>query len=331
MTETPQLSKIDSAVAAIKAATTSAPREPGAPSLKQDMPLVPASSIAGRALVTVIAIMTYLASLSAGAGFLIADASEGWRSSISREMTIQVRPAAGRDLEADTAKAADVARAAAGVAEVRVFTKAESERLLEPWLGSGLDFGELPIPRMIVVRNKAGETIDTPALRKALSEKISTASLDDHRQWVSRLSTMANAIVFAAFVIFVLVVIAMTMAVTFATRGAMAGNREIVDVLHFVGAEDKYIAREFQRHFLWLGLRGGLAGAIAAILTFFGMNLLATWWLASPGGDQVGVLFGTFGLSFFGFVTILAIGVGIAFLTGAISRTIVYRRLSGAS
>lgn len=330
MTDAAQTPAAASAAAA-KPAAPQGQREPASPPLKQDMPLVPASTIAGRALVTVIAIMTYLASLSAGAGFLIADASVGWRNSISREMTIQVRPAAGRDLEADTAKAADLARAAPGVSEVRVYTKAESERLLEPWLGSGLDFGELPIPRMIIVRNKAGETVDTAALRKTLTDRISAASLDDHRQWVSRLSTMANSVVFAAIVIFLLVVTAMTMAVIFATRGAMAGNREIVDVLHFVGAEDRYIAREFQRHFLRLGLRGGLTGSVAAIVTFFGLGLVTAWWLAAPGGEQVGMLFGSFGLGFLGFVCILAIGVGIAILTGAISRAIVYRRLSGVS
>ena len=324
------MSKIEGAVAAIKSAAAPAPpRQPATPGLKQDMPLVPASSIAGRALVTVIAIMTYLASLSAGAAFLIAGASEGWRSSISREMTIQVRPTAGRDLEADTAKAADVARAAQGVSEIRVYTKAESEQLLEPWLGSGLDLGELPIPRMIVLRTKSGQAVDTTALRKALSDTVSTANLDDHRQWISRLSAMANTVVAAAVVLFALVLTAMTMAVIFATRGAMAGTREIVDVLHFVGAEDKFISRQFQRHFLRLGLRGAMIGSLAAIATFFGLSLLASWWLAAPGGDQMQTLFGSFGLGFFGYATILAIGVGIAFLTAAISQMIVFRRLTG--
>ena len=64
--------------------------------LKRDMPLVPADSIAGRALVVVIAIMTFLAALTAGAAILIADASSGWQSEVAREMTIQIRPAAGR-------------------------------------------------------------------------------------------------------------------------------------------------------------------------------------------------------------------------------------------
>ena len=64
--------------------------------------------------------------------------------------------------------------------------------------------------------------------------------------------------------ILALVFAATALCVVFATRGAMAGNRIVIEVLHFVGAEDSYIAREFQRHFLLLGLSGGLVGAAAA-------------------------------------------------------------------
>ena len=82
--------------------------------------LVPLSSAAGRALVAVIAIMTFLAALTAGAAQLVASASSGWRAQISREATIQVRPAAGRALDAEVEAAAAAARATPGVAGVRV-------------------------------------------------------------------------------------------------------------------------------------------------------------------------------------------------------------------
>ncbi len=45
----------------------------------------------------------------------------------------------------------------------------------------------------------------------------------------------------------------------------MSANREIVEVLHFVGATDRFIAREFERHFLSLGVRAGLMGAVFAM------------------------------------------------------------------
>src|SRR5271168_1218268 len=91
--------------------------------LRREVPLVPSESIAGRALVTVIAIMTFLASLSAGTAMLISDAAQDWRQSVAREMTIQIRPIVGRDIEAETAKAVETARATHGIAAVEAFTK----------------------------------------------------------------------------------------------------------------------------------------------------------------------------------------------------------------
>jgi cell division transport system permease protein len=165
------------------------------------------------------------------------------------------------------------------------------------------------------------------ALRKTLTAEVPAASFDDHSQWLSRLSVMTRTVVGAAIVLFGLVLTAMLLAVAFATRGAMAGNREIIDVLHFVGAEDRFIAREFQRHFLRLGLRGGLIGAGFAALTFFALGTLAPFWTATASGDQIDALSGGFSLGLPGYFAIAAIWIGIALLTGMISRTIVFRHL----
>ena len=317
-------------------------RLPGAPSgeasgekfvepLKRNMPLIPADTIAGRALVTVIAIMTFLAAISAGAGVLVNDASRGWMDLVSREMTIQVKPRAGRDMEADVTAAANAARALAGVSGVRVFSKGDSEKLLEPWLGTGLDLGELPIPRLIVFERDPKRAVDVAALRDELAKKAPTASLDDHTLWMERLASMARTLVFIVVVIFMLVLTAMGLAVAFATRGAMAGTSEIVNVLHFVGAEDSFIAAQFKQHFLRLGLRGGAIGGGAAMLVFGLSATLAAWRAHTPDGDQIEALFGTFSLGLFGYAVIGAIALGIAVLTGLVSRSIVFRHLRGLS
>ncbi|MHB8883623.1 MAG: cell division protein FtsX [Methylovirgula sp.] len=294
---------------------------------RQEVPLVPAASIAGRALVTVIAIMTFLAALTAGTAMLIGDAAQGWDRSIAQEMTIQVRPVPGHDLDAETSKAVAVARATVGIGEVRPFTKAQSDALLQPWLGSGLDLSELPVPRLIVLKLDRSKPLDTAALRKELKDKVVGASLDDHRFWMRRLAIMAGTVVVVAVVIFILVMIAMVLAVGFATRGAMAGNREIIEVLHFVGAADSYISRQFQRHFFRLGLRGGIFGGGLAILVFVVSDMVSAWMRGTPGGTQAEVMFGSFELGTKGYVVIAIIAGGIAVTTGIVSRLIVFRHL----
>src|SRR3954451_1092498 len=118
--------------------------------------IVPADSISGRALLAVIAIMTFLAALTLGAVVLVRSASGDWQSAVAREVTIQLRPVDGRDTEADVRRVAALASSTAGIAAARAYSREEPAALLEPWLGSNLPLGDLPIPRMVVVRVAPG-------------------------------------------------------------------------------------------------------------------------------------------------------------------------------
>jgi cell division transport system permease protein len=294
---------------------------------RRETALLAEGSIAGRSLVIVVAIMTFLAAMTAGTVELIASASSTWRADISREVTIQVRPRAGRDIERDVERAAQLARQTAGVAEVKVATRQEAERLLQPWLGAGLDIGELPVPRLIELRISGRP--DLQMLRRQLQEQSPGASLDDHRLWVQRLGAMANATVAVGVFILLLVLTATALAIAFATRGAMAGNRDIIEVLNLVGASDGFIAKEFQRHFLRLGLRGGLIGGAGAILVFWTAGGFAGRWRATPSGDQIEALFGSFALGFRGYAAVVVVALAIAVTTAVVSRVTVYRNLRG--
>ncbi len=290
-------------------------------------PIVPRSSIAGRSLAAVVAIMTFLASLTTGAAMLMVSAATDWQSEVGREVTIQVRPAAGRDIEADVRNAMEIARAAPGIAEVRAYTKEESARLVEPWLGAGLALDDLPIPRLIVIKLLSGAKPDFSSLRQVLAARVSTASLDDHRRFIDRMRAMAGTAVTAGVAVLALVLAATVLSVTFATRGAMATNRPIVEVLHYVGATDGFIAGQFQRHFLMLGFKGGALGGGAAIVLFGVVEAANAWLAGTPGGDEVAALFGNFSIGVSGYLAILAQIVLMAVVTALASRRTVNRTL----
>ncbi len=294
---------------------------------ESDAPLIPRDSVAGRALVVVIAIMTFLACLTAGGALLVADASRNWRSEVVRDATIQVRAGPGDNIDSLVAKAVAIASQAKGVELVHAYSKAELERLLEPWLGNGIDLSQLPIPRLIVVRFGDQRQEDLAALRAALAAAVSQANLDDHRIWAARIGTMANAVVVLAAALFALMILAMGTAIGFATRGAMAGAREIVEVLHLVGASDTFIAREFQTHFRRLGLRGSMIGGLAAMAFFAAASLLSFLWAHSTGGDEIAAMFGSFALGLYGYVALAVVCAAVTLLTGLLSREIALRHL----
>jgi cell division transport system permease protein len=296
-------------------------------SFKTNASLIPRDSVAGRALVVVIAIMTFLACLTAGAALLVAHASQAWRSDVLREATIQVKPGPGDDVESLVAKAVAIATRAPEVESAHAYSKAESEKLLEPWLGAGVDLSQLPVPRLIVVQLRGQRSEDLATLRSALASAVPQADLDDHRMWSARLGAMADAVVVLAAALFVLMIVAMGTAIGFATRGAMAGNREIIEVLHLVGASNAFIAKEFQGHFRRLGLRGAMIGGLAAIAFFALASVLSFWWAHSPGGDEIAAMFGSFALGSSGYLALVIVCAAVTLLTGLLSREIVMRHL----
>src|ERR1700750_3475543 len=82
-------------------------------------PIVPRVSIAGSALVAVVAIMTFLASITTGMVLLVSSSAAEWQSEVASEITIQIRPQAGRDLETDASAASAALPAHGGVADAK--------------------------------------------------------------------------------------------------------------------------------------------------------------------------------------------------------------------
>lgn len=293
----------------------------------REAPIVPKNSISGRALVAVIAIMTFLASLTVGAVMMVIAAASMWQSDVAREVTIQVRLVAGKNIEQSVQRAVEIAQATPGVASVQALSKEESGRLLEPWLGSGVALDNLPVPRLIIVQVAPRRPPDLAALRAMLAAEAPGANLDDHRGFIQRLRAMSDTAMAIGLAILALVFAATVLSVSFATRGAMATNRSTVEVLHLIGAKDSYIAGQFQRHFLFLGLEGGAIGGGAAIVVFIALSILSGRLLGRTGSDDIGAMFGGLSLSAGGYVAVILQVLVIAAVTALVSRRVVKRTL----
>lgn len=297
--------------------------EPEASLMRPAQSIVPRDTVTSRALVMVIAIMTFVAALIVGAVGLVRDAATHWRTDMVREVTIQVRPVQGRDISAEIGKAIEVARRTPGIADARSLTREETGRLLEPWLGGNVELGSLPLPRLVVVRLDGKTEPDLAGMRRTLAAEVTGATLDDHRTWSARLTAISDAIMIAGTSLLVLVLVATTLSVSFATRGAVATNRAVVEVLHLIGARDSYIAGTFQRHFLAVGLKGGLIGGATAAFLFAITGIVPSVLSWLPGGDEAAFLTGQFALDRQGYLGIAGIVALMTLVTTIASRVTV--------
>ncbi len=291
--------------------------------------IMPQSTTASRTLIMVMAVMCYLACLALGTVIAINRAVNTWTSDIASQVTVQIKPVDGRKMDTEIRRALSILRATNGVTDAVALSDEDTARLLEPWLGKTEILSELPVPRMIAVGIVTGSPPDMAALAKRLEDKVPGATLDTHRQWQSHLVRTADTLKLAGLGVLFLISVTTVAIVIFATRSALAGNREVVEVLHLVGAHDNFIAIQVQWHFLTLGLKAGIIGGIAGIATFLALSLLVGGQFA--GGFPQGVnalVSGPFGLSvgsYFLFLTVPAFATLISVLT---ARMAVLRILS---
>ena len=290
--------------------------------------IVPAASIAGNALTLVIAIMTFLACLTAGGVYMINQSANAWVDDIASEITIELDPLNTADIEKKMTLVALFLAKQKGVTRVKPLSADDSAKLLEPWLGSTAALSALPIPRLIAVEIDRSSPPDIDLIKNALNQNFEGVTLDDHRRWQSEIKLITRSTALGGIAVLGLVAAATIAVIVSATRSAMATNRAVIEVLHFVGATERFIASEFERHFLGLGVRAGLAGAFAAAIAF----LLLPFLMYLLGGGAVTEaetrrLLGSGELDLGGYILLVGIVVVVAALCMITSRFGVFRVL----
>ena len=289
--------------------------------------IIQRSNVIGRALVLVTAIMCFLACLALGTAWAVHRASVAWTSEASSELTLQIKPVDGLETAGEVTKAMRLLSSVQGILRAEPVSIEETRKLLEPWLGNDLSFDDLPIPRLITVEIDASNPPNLQALAAELRSAVPGAQLDDHRIWQGQIRSAANWIKWTGFLVLFLMLCATVAIIVFATRGAMSSNRDVVDVLHLVGARDRFIAREFENHFLLLGLKGGLAGGLGAAGAFIVARYALEEIAPSNLGGEIGTLIHAISIGWTGFAGIAGIVAFLAIITSLTSRYTVHRYL----
>ena len=281
--------------------------------------LIPRDDVSGRALKAVVAILTFLACLCAGGGVWLASTSAAWQEDLGREIAIQIRPHSGADVQAEVAAVVAAASRSPVAQAVKALSVEETQASLAPWLGAGLDLKQLPIPRLVTVTLASRGASELAALRAAVAKAAPDAVFDDNSVWRAHLTSVGRALTWLAWGLLMLVVAAIAVAIGFATRAAMAEAREIVEVLHFVGASDTFIVQQFQRYFLRLTAQGAAMGAGAAAVLFLIADGATAGAANTAEGRAMQVLVGGFHLPLIGYGAILVVAAALMGIAGVFS------------
>jgi cell division transport system permease protein len=244
---------------------------------RTDLPLK--GDATSRYLPWLVAMMVFLAAVSVVAVFVLHGVIASWTHDVSGTVTVQVLEAGGDGGAATTdhrvRQAVDFMRGVPGVIRVRPLPRDKMVALLAPWLGSSAVVRDLPLPRLIAVTIDPDSIGELARIGATLEKSVPGATLDDHRLWLARLVALSRSLEALALGIVLLVGGVTAATVVYATRGGLAVHREVIEVLHLVGAHDDYIAHQFADRAFSLGFGGGLLGLALAVPALWVIGWLA--------------------------------------------------------
>ena len=224
-------------------------------------------------LAGLIAVLCFLACLSA-VGAVSADrAAHGWARQLRAEATVQVRPRVGETGAEAAARAAQTLAGVEGVDEAEAMDRETAEALLRPWIGDAV-LPDLPIPYLVTVRLDPAAPASAVTLGRAMAEAGLDATVDDHSLWRGEVERSAGLITLLAAAAFLVTAGAAGAAVAYATRAGMAAQAGVINTLSLNGASDSTVAGLFQVRYGLLAAGAGAIGALVAMLLVAGLRFL---------------------------------------------------------
>ena len=238
-------------------------------------PLLPPRDARDGALVFVVAVLCFLACLTAFAALAANRAAHGWTAQLSGSATVVVRARINETPDSAAARAAETLAGVRGVVEAQALPREKAEALLAPWIGAEALVDDLPTPRLVTLELDPKAPPTATILDRALRAAGIDATVDDHSRWIADIERAADIARFAALGVFALIAAATAAVIAFATRAGLAARRDVIEVLHFSGAEARFIASLFQNRFATMGALAGLLGGagaaiIGALARYFG-------------------------------------------------------------
>lgn len=209
--------------------------------------------------------MVFLAAVALAGALLAQTVAGRWQKDLAGSLTVEVPPRPGIVASEREQAALALLKATSGVLDASLVPRSRLERLVEPWLGVGAHLAELPLPALIEVQLADDARIDLGTLGERIADAVPGAKLDDHALWLAGVGAVVRAVEAVALAVVALIAVLSAAAVGFAVRTGLAIHRDVVEVLHLIGARDAYIARQFAGHAFRTTLKGGIIGLAAAV------------------------------------------------------------------
>ncbi|MCR5507024.1 MAG: hypothetical protein K6F04_04215 [bacterium] len=217
------------------------------------------------------AFMVFVASITFATALIGNSLATDWNKHMNNNLTIQVLPDMkaknpSQEIEARINNISKILKQTPGVKSYYAMTKDETVNLLKPWLGGKID---ITLPRIISVQTSDVIPLNTKTLTNEIRSYSSLIKLETYENWMYDFKNTISAVQTLLGLIIVLILATTAITISYATKSGLNINRKVINIMHMVGATNKYISTQFSRQMMILAISGGFVGYIISCLVIF--------------------------------------------------------------
>ncbi|MDR3180126.1 MAG: hypothetical protein LBT70_04500 [Holosporaceae bacterium] len=158
-----------------------------------------------------------------------------------------------------------------GIKSIKKLEDSDILKILEPWLSGTSIPDDFPFPTIFDVESDKNIPLDLLRLTEKLAKISPGVKIHDHSNWYTPILKISNGLFSFAILLSVLIFITVLTTVVFITKKTLSVHQNIVKILQLVGANDRYIAAQFNKYYFSVGCKASLMSIILGITTVFGM------------------------------------------------------------
>lgn len=238
----------------------------------QEVPL--ASDPSSSFVPTIIGAMVFLSTLVLSASLAMEGVADRWQIT-GQQYGATIEMSRDNASEDAVATSIDVLAQLPGISRVHLVGDDEILETIEAWTGGRPDPDLLPLPVLIDVEAVSPESLRGDVIEQILEETVGAVTVYVEPQWLLAVRSTVGTVQLVTALMLIIIALISVVSIIYVTRTALSIHQDTIEILHQVGAQDSYIATQFQNQSLTLALMGGIPGNVLAIIIIILMGELS--------------------------------------------------------
>ncbi len=244
-----------------------------------DIPLE--QDIQTRLVITLITLMSFMLILSCAGVIILNNIANKWSSGLENKITIEITAESKNGniisqskIQKETQRVYKAIKSDSAVKSAKILDEKEIRELISPWVGNDLTLDGIPIPGLIAIETKTADANTIKRLRQTVKSSSKYANLETHKEWLNDFLTLLSSLKTIGTAVAALVFVITITSIATAMHTRLSLYKKDVKLLHLMGADDKYIVKQFTPHAVIITLKGSVIGVLCALLTIIATSTM---------------------------------------------------------